>query len=267
MFPDRLFDAIWSWFDARGWPIRDKLYADAAIDKLEQAGTDRAVALPYAHKPGMASELNAWVGKLAKRRPMLVAGATVHPLDTDAISILRAARDEHGARVVKQHCHVMNIAPDDPRMFPLYEACITLGLPLVLHCGNGPKPDDLQLTSDLVSGADRTERVLQRYPDLTLVVAHLGAMQEARFFELLDRYPNLYLDTTMALTPFMPGQVVADRSQLKRWPDRILFGSDFPYLPFELERERNAVKALDMTDEQRASILHGAAARLFKLEA
>jgi len=105
-----------------------------------------------------------------------------------------------------------------------------------------------------------------RYPELKLIVAHLGAMEETRFFEMLDRYPNLHLDTTMALTAFMPGQVVPDRSLLKRWPGRILFGTDFPYLPYALETERHVVEALDMTAEQRASILHGAAATLFGLE-
>jgi hypothetical protein len=263
LFPDRLYQAVWEWFDNHAWPIHEKLYADAAIDRLEQAGTERALALVYAHKPEMAASLNQWVGQLAARRPMVIAGATVHPLDRDIKGVLRTARDTWGARVVKQHCHVLDIAPDDPRMFAVYEACIELGLPLVLHSGNGPKLRGYKAPTDTVSGAARTERVLQRYPELRLIVPHLGCMEEDAFFGMLDRHPNLYLDTTMAMTAFLPGSEVPERRVLAKYPGRILFGTDFPQIPHPVETERKAIEALDLREEVLFELMHGAAQRLF----
>ena len=32
LFPDRMFDAIWRWFDAHGWPIRYKLHTPQVIE-------------------------------------------------------------------------------------------------------------------------------------------------------------------------------------------------------------------------------------------
>lgn len=263
LFPDRLYDAVWEWFDQHAWRIHEKVYADAAIEHLEQAGADRAVALVYAHKPAMAPSLNAWVGQLAARRPMVIPGATAHPLDHDVLGILRTARDQWGARVVKQHCHVLNIAPDDPRMFPLYEACIQLNLPLVLHSGNGPKLPGYKAPTDAVSGAARTQPVLQRYPELRLIVPHLGCMEEDAFFSMLDRYPNLFLDTTMAMVGFLPGAEVPDRHTIARYPGRILYGTDYPNIPYALETERQAIDRLGLPQPLLEQVLHGTAERLF----
>jgi len=263
LFPDRLFDAIWRWFDEHAWTIRYKVYADKVIDHLEAANNERVVALLYAHNPGMAEGLNAWMGDLAKRRPVVIPCATVHPLDEDLLDILKRAKEQHGARLVKQHCHVLGIGPDDPVMFPLYEACAMLQLPLNLHVGNGPKLVGYGAPTDEVSGARRTQVVLERYPELRLVVPHLGCMEESTFIAWLDRYPNLYLDTAMAMVPFIEGMEVSGREALADHADRIMFGTDFPNIPFELGAERGAVEALGFDERTSRMIFHDTAASLF----
>ncbi len=265
LFPDRLFDAIWRWFDEHAWGIAHKIYADEVVDRLEEAGAERAVGLLYAHRPGMAEELNRWIGDLARRRPMVIPCATVHPRDEDLRGILLRGRDDHGARLVKQHCHVLGIAPDDLLMFPLYEACIELGLPLNLHVGNGPKLPGYRAPSDTVSGAARTEAVLVRYPELRLIVPHLGVLEDQVFLSWLDRFPNLYLDTAMAMVPFLDGLLVGDRKRLGDHPDRILFGTDFPNIPYPIETELEALAALGFEQEVMAAITHDTAVRVFAL--
>ncbi len=265
LFPDRMFDAIWKWFDDHAWTVKHKIYADEIIDRLEAMGVTHAVALPYAHKPGMSVELNAWLGDLARRRPMVIPGATAHPRDADIRGILKRAAEVHGARIVKQHCHVLGIAPDDPAMFPIYEACISLGLPLVLHAGNGPRLTGYNSSTDGVSGAAHTVPVLDRYPELRLIVPHLGCMEEEIFFGLLERFPNLYLDTTMVMVASIPELQIGDRSALARFPGRILYGTDFPNIPYEPGTERLAIEALGLDPEVFVEITHNAAARLLGL--
>lgn len=265
LFPERLFDAIWAWFDEHAWEIAHKVYADEVVDRLEEAGVERAVGLLYAHRPGMAEDLNAWMGAFARRRTMVVACATVHPRDDDLKGILLRGREVHGARVVKQHCHVLGIAPDDPVMFPLYEACIELGLPLNLHVGNGPKLRGYKAPSDAVSGAARTEAVLLRYPELRLIVPHLGVLEEDVFLSWLGRFPNLFLDTAMAMVPFLDGMELGDRTRLADHADRILFGTDFPNIPYPIETEREALHALALDPAAVAAITNDTAVRVFGL--
>src|SRR5512146_2663692 len=79
LFPDRLAEAVRAWFDRHGWPIRYRESAPATLAYLLDRGVARAVGLPYAHKPGMARALNAFVAALARGEPRLLAGATVFP--------------------------------------------------------------------------------------------------------------------------------------------------------------------------------------------
>ena len=53
------------------------------------------------------------------------------------------------------------------------------------------------------------------------------------FEAMLDAFPNLYLDTTMAISGYFPN--AADVEMLRRRPDRILYGTDYPNLPYEWE--------------------------------
>ena len=74
------------------------------------------------------------------------------------------------------------------------------------------------------------ERMLELFPDLTWIGAHMGGDPEhADHLEaLLERYPHLYLDTSA--TKWQVREVSAHRAAIRalvcRHPDRFLFGSD-----------------------------------------
>ena len=64
LFPEHLFTSIWQWFEKFGWPIRYRLASPEAIEFLLSRGVNRIVGLHYAHRPGVACELNAHMAKL-----------------------------------------------------------------------------------------------------------------------------------------------------------------------------------------------------------
>lgn len=84
------------------------------------------------------------------------------------------------------------------------------------------------------------ERMIQMFPDLTWIGAHLGGDPEHpdHLESLLERYPNLYLDTSA--TKWQVREVSprrdAIRSLITRYPSRFLFGSDL-VTRHTLERE------------------------------
>ena len=43
LFPPKLFDAIWRWFDVHGWPIRYKLNSEAVVQFVVERGVKQKV--------------------------------------------------------------------------------------------------------------------------------------------------------------------------------------------------------------------------------
>jgi uncharacterized protein len=106
LFPDYLFAPIRQWFENFGWPIRYQLSSEEIIKFLLSHGIDHLVALHYAHKPGIARELNAYMANICRFHPQVTAMATVYPGEEGAGAILEQAFED-GLKGVKLHSHVI----------------------------------------------------------------------------------------------------------------------------------------------------------------
>lgn len=227
LFPDGLLSAIYRWFREDGWHLPYALPHVDLLRRLEREGVHGASVLLYAHRPGIAAGLNAWLRDLVRRHPWLVPFGTVHPDDEDMAGEVRRCLDEYGFAGIKVHCNVQRVAPDDPRLEPLFALAEERRVPIVIHAGRLPYPDAF-------TGAHRFRRLLARHPALRVQVAHLGADEWEAFFGLLDEYEGVVLDTAwIAGNPRfrpLPDPVLQG---ISRHPDRILFGSDFPIIEWE----------------------------------
>lgn len=262
LFPDRLAAAVRAWFDKHAWDIQHRIGVEEALATLKAHGVHRAVTLPYAHKPGMAVALNDFTRELQASHSEVVACCTVFPGEDGAEKILEESLGSPDFHGIKIHCHVMKIAPDDPRMDAVWRASARFRKPVVIH--SGPEPSlggGYGIDTRTVSGAARVRRALERHPDAIAIVPHLGADEYAQFEAMLDDLPNLYLDTTMAIGGYF--EHGPDLEMLRRRPQRILFGTDFPNLPYAWDREIKVVRGLKLSETDEAAILGGNAARLF----
>ncbi|MDB5099635.1 MAG: amidohydrolase, partial [Cyanobacteria bacterium RYN_339] len=218
VFPARTFEAIWRWFEAHAWGIRYKLHAAEAIAFLQARGVSRMTGLHYAHVPGMARSLNQFAAELGRDHPALIPFGTVLPGEPDAAAIVEEAFGVHGLQGIKLHCHVQQFAPNDPVLDDVYRQCIRFNRPLLIHAGREPElpayPADIQKLCNVSFMRD----VLSRFPELTVIVPHLGADEIPGYGELLGEYPNLYLDTTMMVAEYLPAR--PEVAFLARWSDR-----------------------------------------------
>ncbi|MFT3706507.1 MAG: amidohydrolase family protein [Archangium sp.] len=260
LFPDGVFEALWGWFEKYGWPIRYKLKAPQVIDFLFSRGVTKLVALHYAHRPGMAAVLNEFVAELAASDSRIIGLATVLPGEDGAVQLLQQAF-ARGLKGVKLHCHVQTFAPDDARMHEIYETCAAAGKPLVMHAGREPSSPAYKVDVYSLCGADRVERVLKAHPKLKLCVPHLGADEFDGYVKLLERHDNLWLDTTMVAADYFAIDVPRRLFEVR--PDRIMYGTDFPNLPYAWDRELKTLVGMKFRDDLEAGFLGQNALRLF----
>ena len=117
-----------------------------------------------------------------------------------------------------------------------------------IHCSTGmgfargcrrarPHPLRVSATRGRFTGPGPIGEVLDRFPRLRVIVAHLGADGVRSVLDMVQARENTWLDTTMALTDFMqqlrpfPVGRLAQLRALSR-QGKVLFGSDFPNIPY-----------------------------------
>jgi len=195
-------------------------------------------------------------------RPQVTGLATVYPGEPGARGILEDGfRD--GLAGVKLHLHVQGIAPDAAEMDTVYRCCVEHDKPLVMHAGREPRSPAYPRDPHEICSAERVARVLQRYPELRLCIPHLGGDEFDAFRELLLQHDNLWLDTTMMLAGYFPYPIRWDLVRAR--PDRILYGSDFPNLPYAWDREVARLLGKGLDDDVLEQVLHRTARRLFDI--
>ena len=252
LFPEPIFSSVWKWFDEYGWPIRYKLTSEDIINFLLLRGINHIVALHYAHKPGVSRDLNAYMADVCNSNERVTAMATVYPGEEDAGKILADAF-KNGLRGVKLHSHVQCFDMNSESMREIYKACIYHNMPLIMHVGREPKSPAYPCDPYEFCRSDDLERVLKDFPDLKLCVPHMGADEFEAYRRLLETYDNLWLDTTMALAEYLPMELLPDLSEWRS--DRIIFGTDFPNLPYAWDREIKKLLNLNLPGDALARVL------------
>jgi predicted TIM-barrel fold metal-dependent hydrolase len=257
LHPPRLFAAIRRWFAERSpWVLEHPTEPAAVAATLRAAGVERFVFCSYAHKPGMARELNAWLA--ATSRELHGYGlplATVHLDDPDPLGDLRAAFDD-GCIGLKVHEDVQQLALDDPRFDPVLAHVAERAGFVLVHVGPVP------WRSDTNDGPGRIASVLARHPRLRIVVAHFGVPDSAQYVALLPAHPTLFLDTTMAFAHGSPMFAGADAALVEAAAANIVLGTDYPNMPYAYDAERRGLEALGLRPATLRAILGENARRL-----
>ena len=263
IFPSNIFSAIWAWFDENAWPIRYRLSTSAVLGHLLSHGVSHIIALQYAHKPGISRMLNQYMVEKCREFPGRVTGmAAVFPGEENVEEILKEAFD-NGLKGVKLHAHVQCFDMNAEEMDVIYDLCESEQKPIVMHVGREPKSGAYRCDPYEICSAEKLESVLQNFPKLRICVPHLGFDEIFAYKKLIEKYDNLWLDTTMILADYFP---IKDTIKLKSYRvDRIMYGSDFPNIPYAWDRELKCLRNAGLPQENLEWILEKSAAHFFGL--
>jgi len=265
--PDGVQAKVWQYFAAAethygaGWPITYAQPVEERLAVLDRLGVRAFPTLPYPHKPGMAAWLNEWSAEFSHGRPQVLQSATFYP-EPDAAGYVELAF-ERGVRVFKVHVQVGRFDPRDPLLDGVWARLEEAGTPVVIHCGSGPLGGEH-------TGPAPVTGLLERYPRLRLVIAHLGMPEYAEFLDLAERYERVHLDTTMFATDFTERLMPFDpalRPRLGALRDKVILGSDFPSIPYAYAHQLAALHRLELGEEWLRAVLWENGARLFGVTA
>ena len=213
---------------------------DKYLRRADQAGIRRTVLFSLFHSDYVVA--NHRVAEIVASRPERFIGfACLHP-ERDRGRVHRmvgTAVRQYGFRGVKVHRHDGRLTRE------ICEALRAFALPVIY---------------DVMGEVSQVELLVTEYPEVSFIIPHLGSFSDdwrahKGLIDLMERYPNVYTDTSGVRRFDLLEEAVA-----RAGAGKILFGSDGPWLHPGLELAK--VLALGLTKEDQYSILGNTLLRL-----
>ena len=199
---------------------------EQAVAELRAAGALRWANLLFPVGPNEAAGLHAWGYELAQQFPDMVPFGGVHIDDPDPLRVVQDAIEHYEMAGLKFHPMVQGFYPWDPHLARVLTYLDDRELPIYVHTGF-----DKWYGSDY----DRAglETMLIHYPEMPVVLSHIGFPDIEWVFSLADRFPQVWLDLTNVPGSFermgRPAPLLEQlRTGLHRHRDRLLMGTDYP---------------------------------------
>ena len=207
---------------------------------------------------------NSWICDVSRAHgeivPFIAADVTVLP-DEAGGAYVRDMVANQGARGVKLHGASQGFSMSDERLWPTYAACQELGVSVVGH--SGPDRDGAGFAEPRGFGG-----MLKAFPDLTVVLAHMGGATWDQALEIAQTYPNAYFDCC-EIIEWTGGDNAPTDQQLAQLikdigPHRVMMGSDYPW--YDLDHTVERVMELPiLSAEEKEGIIGANAMSILKL--
>ena len=196
-------------------PVRENL-----LERMKEERVALSVVQPVVSKPATQQDVNRFAKEVV--RTNLISFGGLHPDCEHVLEELEILKDMDMAGV-KFHPPFQQVMLQDEKYAEMWKRINHLGLPVLIHCGSARivRPFDLY-----PSGVKKLIRYL---PDVPVILAHMGgrSMDEGEGDSLLTLPENVFIDTAMSAERQDPENFIRTVSEIG--PDRVLFGSDFPY--------------------------------------
>lgn len=168
---------------------------------------------------------DAVAAHVARAPERLLFFVSVDPLLPDYLAELERCHRQLGAVGVKLAPLYQNAHPRDPRCVEIYRYCEKHQLPILFHVGTsfvGGTPLDYSRPAHF-------DAIAVEFPELRMILAHLGHPWEGETIAVIRRHPHVYAD--LSALYYRPWQFYNSMRLLVeyRTEAKVLFGSDFPF--------------------------------------
>jgi uncharacterized protein len=220
---------------------------------MKKAGIDKSVMLSIATKPQQTQKITQWAQSVQDEG--IIAFGSIHPDCADWKDEIKRIC-EADLKGIKFHPEYQDFYVDDPKLFPIYEKAVEMGLIIMFHAGA-----DLGFQPPVHCPPPRLRKVVKAFPGAKIVAAHMGGYDS---WDDVERYlagEQLYIDTSFSLHKMSREQF--DRIVGVHGFERLLFATDSPWK--DQSEEIELLKSLNLPDDVLQAISGGNAAKLLGL--
>ena len=231
--------------DREGDILESGIQAERLLANMEAADVARAVVYPVTWDR-YTDQANREVHEAARRHPdRFIPFVRLNPAADDAQEVLARALERGGFRGIRLRPYHDGFRLEDPRVRRVLDAARERKLPV-----------------ETDGERDRTAllRLVQDYPDVPLILTHLGSFDNwdwqngKAYMEVLEKSPNFYQVTCFEIIQFFLEEAI------RRAPRRLLFGSDSPTLPPAVELKR--IQVMNLAPDVYADVVGGNLSRI-----
>jgi uncharacterized protein len=180
-----------------------------------------------------------------------------------AAAELELAVKELGLRGLNLQCFELKLRINDPLLYPLYEKCVALDIPVNIHCGINFSTRSLMT----YGRPEFLDEVMVDFPGLRVCAAPPGWPWVNELIGVAWRHPNLWIGLVAVRPKYLcvagsgyEGLLQYGKTILQ---DRIIFGSSFPMMP--VARSVAEIRALPISPEIQHKWLYANAAAFLRL--
>jgi predicted TIM-barrel fold metal-dependent hydrolase len=181
---------------------------------------------------GLQAQATGWnipndavAAHVARAPERLLFFAAVDPVRPDCLGELERCHRDLGAVGVKLAPLYQGVHPQDPRCRGIYRYCQQHRLPVLFHAGTSFVGGTLLD----YSRPAHFDAVAVDFPELRMVLAHLGHPWEGETIAVIRRHPHVFAD--LSALYYRPWQFYNSMRLLVEYrvEAKVLFGSDFPF--------------------------------------
>jgi predicted TIM-barrel fold metal-dependent hydrolase len=220
---------------------------DSTIDALRKAmltsGVERAVVLPidsgfHQEMPLTLSEKTDWHANEVASDKNIITFVGLDPRrGEEGLRELERAVKEKGCRGWKMY-PPNGFYPDNEEFDPYYRLCIDLDIPVLIHQGFTPRFKHVKYARPVY-----VDRVASDFPDLRIILAHVGVPWQDEVLMVASKNPNVSVDVSgwqvfASTVPMKVYQMIGNAKILRIFPKRVLFGSDFPLFEYTMSLKK-----------------------------
>ncbi len=206
-------------------PTLVSVTSEEFIADLDEAGIDLAVVLSDMRTT--PEQVSAFIKQAPDR---FIGFGYVNPLKRGADEEVLRQRHELSLFGLKLYPTTDGYMADDPKAYRVYEAAVSIGMPVMLHHAGMPDPRDLMKHADPAL----IDAVACSFPKLKIVLAHLGYPRVEETLYIARKHRNVWCDISW---PY--GDVNHPSYLYLLWRDlltalnlgvlnKMVFGTDYP---------------------------------------